>query len=86
MSEKIFNQALQNFVSDVAYKKSVIHLYELGYRGEEIKKNCTYPVTEEQITDCIREYESKQAAEEKNYFFIEETDAYGRKSFRRVKR
>ena len=73
-------------MSDVAYKKAVMHLYELGYSVEEIEKKSTYPVTKEQIANCILEYQKKQESKENAFRFVEETDAYGRKTFRRVRK
>lgn len=84
MDEKIFGKALQNFTSDVAYKKAVRHLYNLGYSVEEIEKHSTYPVTKKQIEETIEEILAEQKSGKNKYEYIEETDSYGRKSFRRV--
>ena len=81
---KPFDESLQNFTADVAYVKSVRHLYDLGLSTEEIVKQCTYPVTEEKVCKVIDAYEKEKQSERKDVTFVEVTDAYGRKSFKKV--
>lgn len=81
-----FQRARENFVSDVAYVNAVKHLYKCGLSLEEIQKNCYYPVSMEQIQRVIQHYEEEKCSGKNEVEFVEETDAYGRTSFRMVKK
>ncbi len=86
MEESYFSQALSNFTSDFAYKKAVWHLHDIGYSIPEIAGRLDYPLSQERIAKLIEEYERMKSGPEAEYTFVQDTDAYGRKSFRRVKR
>lgn len=81
-----FNNALVSFTSDVAYVGAVRHLYDSGLTVSEIKHNLSYPVSEDKIRKVIRDYEQEKQGGAAEYEYIQETDAYGRRSFRRVAR
>lgn len=81
-----FIKALKNFVSDVAYVQSVRHLYDRGLTVEEIKERCGYPVSIQKIEKVIEDYEKEKNSPQSEYTFVQETNAYGRKSFRMVKK
>lgn len=77
-----FTDALSSFTTEVAYKEAIRKLYKQGLSVEDIIDNCNYPVTESIVNKVIEEYENKK--DEPKSRFIEETDQYGRKSFRKI--
>ena len=81
-----FREALAGFAAEAAYAGAVRHLYDMGYSVEEIRENLLYPVSRQQIEQVINDYETRRNAPEQDYTYIQETDRYGRKSFRRVKK
>jgi len=83
---KYFQEALANFTADFAYAGAVKHLHDIGYSTEEIQKKLAYPVTQEKIQRVIDEYEASRQNPDAGYVFIQDTDRFGRKSFRRVKK
>ena len=87
MSEnRYYKEALSNFTSEVAFAGAVRHLYDLGYSVEMIRNNLTYPVSCEQIRKVIEEYEEKKKNPRKDYEYVQDIDAYGRKSYRKVEK
>lgn len=81
-----FYNALSSFTADVAYVGAVRHLYDAGLGADEIQKRLTYPLSKEKIEKVIKEYETEKSKSASAYEFVQETDGYGRKSFRRIKR
>lgn len=86
MENKYFKQALASMTASVAYIDAVRHLYDKGYSVSEIKRNLSYPASEEQIEKAIDDYKNELANGENQYEFVQKTDEYGRKSFVRVKK
>lgn len=86
MENRYFKEALSNFTSEVAFAGAVRHLYDLGYSVEMIRDHLTYPVSCEQIRKVIEEYEEKKKNPQKDYEFVQDVDAYGRKSYRKVEK
>ncbi len=82
---RYFQTALANFTADVAYAADVKHLYDLGYTVERIHRVLTYPVPQERIQQVIDEYRALKNSPEPEYEFVQDTDSFGRKSFRRVR-
>lgn len=83
---RYFQEALANFTSEAAYVGAVRHLCALGYSAEQIKENLLYPVSLERIRQVIDEYRAEQDTPEQEYVYIQDTDRFGRKSFRRVEK
>lgn len=83
---RFFREALAGFVSETAYVGAVRHLHDLGYTVEQIRKDLFYPVSVRQIEEVIADYEAEKHSPERDYEYIQETDRYGKKSFRRVKK
>ncbi len=81
-----FREALAGFVSEAAYAAAVRHLYDKGYSVEQIRKNLLYPVSVQQIESVIEEYRKRQSSPERAYEYVQDTDRYGKKSFRRIER
>lgn len=87
MSEHpFFKEALSSFAAGVAYVDSIRHLHDKGMSVSEIKKNLTFPVSEEKIEKAVKEYEQEKKSSGSEYTFVQDTDRYGRKTFRRVKK
>ncbi len=86
MSEnQYFREALSNFTSEAAYAGAVRHLHDLGYSVEKIRDNLTFPASVEQIRKVIEECEERRNVQE-DFTFVQDVDAYGRKSYRKVKK
>lgn len=77
-----FEESLSNLTTQVAYKDAIERLYEKGLSESEIIKQCLYPVNETIVKNVINDY--KMLKEKPKSKFIEEYDAYGRKTFRKV--
>ena len=77
-----FSDALSNFTTQIAYKDSIIRLYEKGLSVDEIIKICLYPVNEDIVNNVIAEHIQKSRKPKQT--FIEEYDQYGHKSFRKI--
>ncbi|MCM1273540.1 MAG: hypothetical protein NC225_09300 [Clostridium sp.] len=82
---KYFHAALSKMVSEFAYADSVIRLHEKGLSPEKIREQLLYPVSIGQINKVIADYE-KNKQSESQYEYVQETNEYGRKSFRRVRK
>lgn len=83
---KYFQAALENFAADVAYVKSIRHLYDLGLSVKEIQKQCTYPISIGKIEAVIEKYEKEKNSTQGCVTFVQDVDKYGRKSFRAVRK
>lgn len=91
-----FNDSLNSFVTDVAYKGSIRHLTDLQYSPTKIQKTISYPVSMEIIGKVMLEYllEQKVVVNElpepdvclSRDEFVESFDSFGRKSFIKVSR
>lgn len=86
MSENIyFQKALASMTAGVAYVDAVRHMYDSGMAAEEIQKNLSYPVSIEKVERAICDYEMEKNNPEAQYKYIEKVNAYGKRSFVRVK-
>ena len=86
MEDRIFQKALSNMSFDFAARGAIRHLRELGYGAEEIRERLSYPLSLERIREELALIESEQADKTEKAEYERVTDAYGRSSFRRVKR
>lgn len=92
--QEYFQQALSNFMFDVASGGAIRHLADLGYTVEQIRKHLDFPTPYDRIqktvwehllqTGVLRLQEPGTAKRQEQYEFVTEYDEYGRKSFRRV--
>ena len=57
--ESAFNRALHNFTFDMAARGGIRHLYNLGLKPEEIRKELSYPLPLERIQAEIKAYEKE---------------------------
>lgn len=80
-----FQAALHKMTSEFAYADAIIHLHKRGLTPEQIEKQLLYPVSIRNIEKVIADYE-KNLRTEGCYEYVRDTDAYGRTSFRRVRR
>lgn len=83
---RYFKDALANFTSEAAYGGAVRHLYDMGYSAEQIREKLLYPASVQQIEKVIDEYERRRNSPEQDYEYVQDTDQYGKRSFRRVKK
>ena len=81
-----FQKALANFTAEFAYVGAVKHLHDLGMPPEKIREQLSYPVSLEKIQQVIRDYENDKANPEAAVDFVRDTDSFGRKSFRMVRK
>ncbi len=93
-NQHYFQQALSNFMFDVASGGAIRHLTDLDYTVEQIRKQLDFPTPYDRIQQtvwehllhtgviCLQEPGTGRRAEE--YEYVTEYDSYGRKSFRRV--
>ena len=65
-----FQKALANFTAEFAYVGAVKHLHDLGLAPEEIQKQLSYPVSLEQISRVIQEYEKEKALEHTTDMYV----------------
>lgn len=86
MGENYFSEALSNFTSEFAYKKAIQHLHDIGYSVSEIAKRLDYPLSQERIAEVIGEYEREKESPKNGCTFVQDTDRFGRKSFRKIKK
>lgn len=80
-----FQEALRNMTAQSAYGDAVLHLHKKGLLPEQIREQLLYPVSVQSIERVIADYE-KSLQSENQYDYVQDTDSYGRKSFRRVRR
>lgn len=71
---------------EMAARGAIRHLYDSGFTPEEISLRLSYPVNISRINDEISLYEKEKASPEADYEFIRTTDAYGRSSYKRVRK
>ena len=89
-----FQTALSNFAMDAACGGAIRHLTDLGYTLDQIVERLDYPASRAKVRQMMMEYlyDSKMllrkepsadlfAAREE---FIQEQDAYGRRTLRRI--
>lgn len=81
-----FREALAGFASEAAYAGAVRHLYDLGYSAEQIREKLLYPVSVSRIQKVIDGYIKRHNSPEGDYEYVQATDRYGKKSFRRVRK
>lgn len=93
--QEYFKKALAEFAFDAAAGDAIRHLADLDLTVAQIAAKLDYPVKEEKIGKTVWEHFLKSgrirteepgngiASEE--YTYVTEYDAYGRKSFRRIK-
>lgn len=86
---RYFQKALGDFTYDVACGAAIRHLHDIGFSIEEIEDRLDYPVSRERIAQTIQKYEAKRREDEIHggaTEFVQETNEYGRTTFRRVKK
>ena len=90
---KVFNRALNNLSIEFAGRAGIRRMFDKGMTVAEIRKELLYPLSEDVIRNEIWSYlldsravllEEPAESEAKHYEFVEETNAYGKKSFNRV--
>ncbi|MBQ1548444.1 MAG: hypothetical protein IIZ61_08635 [Lachnospiraceae bacterium] len=86
-----FNEALGNFVSDVANGGTIRHLTDLGYSAEEIKEHLAIKISDEKLNELIRQRKIENGTlppepgeEVKNYRIVKEQTKTGKITFRKV--
>ncbi len=82
---RYFQEALRKMTTQSAYGDAVLHLYKKGLSPEQIREQLLYPVSVQNIERLIADYE-KSLQSVNQYDYVQDTDGYGRKSFRRVRR
>lgn len=86
MSENIyFQKALARMTAGAAYVDAVRHMHDSGMSAEEIQKNLSYPVSIEKVERAISDYELEKNNPKAQYKYVEKVNAYGKRSFVRVK-
>lgn len=93
--QEYFKKALADFTFDAAAGSAIRHLADNGLTVKQIAGQLDFPVKEEKIgkivwehylkTGRIRKEEPGNGVASEEYTYVTEYDAYGRKSFRRVK-
>ena len=86
MDNNYFKEALSNMVTNAAYKDAIKHMYDSGLTVDEIHNQLDYPVSVEQIKSVISDYENKRASDDVGYEYIERYDAFGKKSYIRIRK
>lgn len=94
MEHQYFNQALSDFVGDMAYGGTIRHLADLGYTVAQIVKNLDYPIPRERVGQIVWRYYLEQSiilleepGEEpvtNKVSYVREYGKYGTVHFRRV--
>lgn len=89
----VFRSALSNFATDVACGGAIRHLTDIGYTLEQIVARLDYPVSREKAQRIMMEYlyqsrallrcEPSQTLFEEQTQFVQEQDAYGRRTLDR---
>ncbi len=93
--QEYFKKALAGLAFDTAAGDAIRHLADIGLTVAQIAEKLDYPVKKEKIGKIVWEHFLKRGhirTEEpgsgvgsEEYTYVTEYDAYGRKSFRRVK-
>lgn len=93
-----FGQALSDFTFDMACGGAIRHLAGLGLTAKEVHVRLSFPVSYERVRQAYTKYlfdtgvllrehpESRCAAAQKTYIYVQEEGKYGKKSFRRVEK
>lgn len=91
----VFQSALSNFATDVACGGAIRHLTDIGYTLDQIVARLDYPVSREKARRIMMEYlyqsrvllrkEPSPALFEEEMHFVQEQDAYGRRTLRKVR-
>lgn len=94
MEQQYFNQALSDFVGDVAYGGAIRHLAGLGYTVEQMVKELDYPISRERVGQAVWRYyveqgiilleEPKEETVTSKVSYVREYGKYGAAHFRRV--
>ncbi|MBR5421639.1 MAG: hypothetical protein IK115_10860 [Lachnospiraceae bacterium] len=71
---------------DFAARGAVRHLCDLGFDAAEIEKRLSYPLPLSRIEEELAIYRKEKEAPEASWDYEKTTDAYGRTSFRRVRK
>ena len=70
----------------MAARGAIRHLYDSGYSIKEIADRLTYPLPVSRIEKEIADYEKEKSSPDAEYEYIRTTDAYGRSSYKRVRK
>lgn len=91
----VFQSALSNFATDVACGGAIRHLTDIGYTLDQIVARLDYPTSREKAQRIMMEHlyqsrvllreEPSEALYEEQTQFVEEQDAFGRRTLRRTK-
>lgn len=91
----VFQSALSNFATDVACGGAIRHLTDIGYTLDQIVARLDYPVSREKAQRIMMEYlyqsrmllreEPSETLFEEQTRFVQEQDAFGRRTLRKVK-
>lgn len=91
----VFQSALSNFATDVACGGAIRHLTDIGYTLDQIVARLDYPVSREKAQRIMMEHlyqsrvllrkEPSPALFEEEMQFVQEQDAYGRRTLRKVR-
>ena len=89
-----FQTALSNFATDAACGGAIRHLTDLGYTLDQIVERLSYPAPRTKVQQMMMEYlyesrvllreEPSAALYDKKEEFVQEQDAYGRRTLRRI--
>ncbi len=89
---KEFEQALGNFINDVAVGGAIRHLADQDYTVSEIINNLNYPISKSKVASIVWDYyiengiicfDQPQKYIEK-FKYVKEQNSYGKISFRKV--
>lgn len=91
----VFQSALSNFATDVACGGAIRHLTDIGYTLDQIVERLDYPASREKAQRIMMEHlyqsrvllreEPSEALFEEQTQFVEEQDAFGRRTLRKIK-
>ena len=91
----VFQSALSNFATDVACGGAVRHLTDIGCTLDQIVARLDYPASRQKVQRIMMEYlyqshvllkkEPSPALFEEEMQFVQEQDAYGRRTLRKAK-
>ena len=90
---KIFNRALNNISIEFAGRAAIRRMFDMEMTISDIRRELLYPLSEDVIKNEIWSYllenrtvllNEPDYSAGKRYDFIEETNEYGRKSFKRI--
>lgn len=91
----VFQSALSNFATDVACGGAIRHLTDIGYTLDQIVERLDYPASREKAQRIMMEHlyqsrvllreEPSETLFEEQTQFVEEQDAFGRRTLRKIK-